>query len=268
MTGSELLSIAPGVRKRIHEATTARRVHFRDATDAEAKEVDEMIADIRAASVNTLSAPVREEQSPPRAYIEEVDESDEDEAPTLLPAEEDPQVSTLAVTTTTSGLSGAAAGNQLVVGPAVSNIRAVWAQINDSAELVECLLDPGSQIVAISEALFERLRLAYNPEITLPMSSANGGVDPSMGMAANVPFHIPGSGITFYLQMHITKAASFDVLLGRPFDELARTCVETGSLKEHRLTITCPNTGTKARVPTFDRGCPPPSQAPAQEQDF
>ena len=268
MTGSELLSIAPGVRKRIHEATTARRVHFRDATDAEAKEVDEMIADIRAASVNTLSAPVREEQSPPRAYIEEVDENDEDEAPTLLPAEEDPQVSTLAVTTTTSGLSGAAAGNQLVVGPAVSNIRAVWAQINDSAELVECLLDPGSQIVAISEALFERLRLAYNPEITLPMSSANGGVDPSMGMAANVPFHIPGSGITFYLQMHITKAASFDVLLGRPFDELARTCVETGSLKEHRLTITCPNTGTKARVPTFDRGCPPPSQAPAQEQDF
>ena len=41
------------------------------------------------------------------------------------------------------------------------------------------------------------------------------------GMAHNVPFTF--GNITLFLQVHIMETTVYDVLLGRPFDALART---------------------------------------------
>jgi hypothetical protein len=70
----------------------------------------------------------------------------------------------------------------------------------DNREEVE-VIDPGSQIIAISEAVCHDIGLAYNPSIKLNMQSANGKVDQSLGLSHNIPCKI--NTITLYLQIHI-----------------------------------------------------------------
>ncbi|EPS92720.1 hypothetical protein FOMPIDRAFT_1078700, partial [Fomitopsis schrenkii] len=55
------------------------------------------------------------------------------------------------------------------------------------------------------------------------MQSANGGVDRSLGLVKNVPCQI--GPITLYLQIHVIQRASYDVLLGRPFDVITESVV-------------------------------------------
>ena len=57
----------------------------------------------------------------------------------------------------------------------------------DNQEYVEAIVDPGSQIIAMSEAVCHDLGLQYNLCIRLYMQSANGEVDQSLGLARNVP---------------------------------------------------------------------------------
>ena len=142
--------------------------------------------------------------------------------------------------------------DSLVVARPLSSLRTVWAHVKDAAEAIECVLDPGSQIVAISEGLCDTLHLVYNPAHTLGMESANGSVNRSLGVAEDVPFVIAGSDITLYLQVHVMRDAAYGVLLGRPFDTLASTIVETGADGTHRLTLRCPNTGRVAVVPMYN----------------
>jgi predicted aspartyl protease len=71
----------------------------------------------------------------------------------------------------------------------------------DNREEVEGIIDPGSQIIAMSEAVCHDIGLAYNLSIKLNMQSANGEVDQSLGLAHNIPCKI--NTITLYLQIHI-----------------------------------------------------------------
>jgi predicted aspartyl protease len=66
---------------------------------------------------------------------------------------------------------------------------------------VEGIIDPGSQIIAMSEAVCHDIGLAYDPSIKLNMQSANGEVDQSLGLSRNVPCKI--NSITLYLQINI-----------------------------------------------------------------
>jgi hypothetical protein len=71
----------------------------------------------------------------------------------------------------------------------------------DNREEVEGIIDLGSQIIAMSEAVCHDIGLAYDPSIKLNMQSANGEVDQSLGLSRNVPCKI--NSITLYLQIHI-----------------------------------------------------------------
>jgi hypothetical protein len=71
----------------------------------------------------------------------------------------------------------------------------------DDREEVEGIIDPGSQIIAMSEAVWHDISLAYDLSIKLNMQSANGEVDQSLSLACNVPCKI--NSITLYLQIHI-----------------------------------------------------------------
>jgi hypothetical protein len=68
----------------------------------------------------------------------------------------------------------------------------------DNREEVEGIIDPGSQIIAMSEAVCHDIGLAYDPFIKLNMQLANGEVDQSLGLARNVPCKI--NSITLYFK--------------------------------------------------------------------
>ncbi|KAF7795692.1 hypothetical protein EIP86_006857 [Pleurotus ostreatoroseus] len=66
--------------------------------------------------------------------------------------------------------------NPIKVAAESKPLRVVHALI-DHRERVECILDPGCQIVAMAERIAVRLGLAWDPSVTLTMQSANGATD-------------------------------------------------------------------------------------------
>jgi len=66
---------------------------------------------------------------------------------------------------------------------------------------VESIINPGSQIIAMSDAVCHDLGLHYDPQIQLNMQSMNGTVNKSLGLARNIPCCV--GDITLYLQIHI-----------------------------------------------------------------
>jgi hypothetical protein len=79
-------------------------------------------------------------------------------------------------------------------------LRSITMVINNREE-VEGIIDPGSQIIAMSEAVCHDIGLAYDLSIKLNMQSANGEVDQSLSLPHNVPCKI--NTIALYLQIHI-----------------------------------------------------------------
>jgi hypothetical protein len=71
----------------------------------------------------------------------------------------------------------------------------------DNREEVEGIIDLGSQIIAMLEAVCHDISLAYDPLIKLNMQSANGEIDQLLGLARNMPCKI--NSIMLYLQIHI-----------------------------------------------------------------
>ena len=141
--------------------------------------------------------------------------------------------------------------DRLIIAKESSAVRSIFAVI-DSAKRKECILDPGCQIVAMSEDICHELALVYDPAIKLNMQSANGTTDWSLGLARNVPFTI--GSITLYMQVHIIGSPAYDILLGRPFDILTESIVRNFANEDQTVTISDPNTGQKYTVPTFPRG--------------
>jgi Protein of unknown function (DUF4100)/Aspartyl protease len=157
-----------------------------------------------------------------------------------------------------------------VVAAESSALRAILPVV-DGQDKVEAILDPGCQIVAMSEEVCNALALHYDPTIRLNMMSANGGVDQSLGLSRNVPFLV--GDITLYLQVHVLRNPAYDILLGRPFDVLTQSVVRNYPDETQTVTILDPNSGKKATVPTIPRGSfrfadRRAKKCPAHSQDF
>ena len=135
---------------------------------------------------------------------------------------------------------------------AESNALRAIQPVVDGQDRVEAILDPGCQIVAMSEEVANALALSYDPTVRLNMVSANGSVDQSLGLARNVPFLV--GDITLFLQVHVLRAPAYDILLGRPFDVLTQSVVRNYANETQTITIIDPNSGKQAIVPTIPRG--------------
>ncbi len=133
-----------------------------------------------------------------------------------------------------------------------SHTLRVITPVVDRQEKVEAILDPGCQVVAMSEEILLALAIPYDPTICLSMISANGNVDETLGIACNVPFLV--GNITLYLQVHVLQAPAYDILLGCPFDVLTKLVIRNYSDENETITICDPNTGCTATVPTVQRG--------------
>ncbi|KAG6825296.1 hypothetical protein H0H93_000868, partial [Arthromyces matolae] len=103
----------------------------------------------------------------------------------------------------------------LIVAKDSEPLRAIMMVV-DGKISVESIVDSGSQIVAMSEEVCNDLHIKFDPTVRLNMQSANGTVDSSLGLARNVPCSI--GDITLYLQIHVLRNPSYDILLGKPFD--------------------------------------------------
>ena len=77
--------------------------------------------------------------------------------------------------------------DHLVVARTSSSVRSIDALIN-SKQKHECILDPGSQVIAMSEAICHEVGLPYDPTLRIRLVSANSTFDYSLGLARNVPF--------------------------------------------------------------------------------
>ncbi|KAF7317593.1 hypothetical protein MKEN_00846400 [Mycena kentingensis (nom. inval.)] len=147
---------------------------------------------------------------------------------------------------------------ELVVSLDSAAIRSVVAVV-DNRQAIEAILDPGSQINAMSEAVCHGLGIPYDPTVVLQMQSANGAVNPSLGLARSVPFRI--GNITLYLQVHVVRNPAYDILLGRPLDILTESVVHNYTNGDQTITLHDPNTGAVSTVPTIPRGSARPSDA-------
>ncbi|KAF8144199.1 hypothetical protein K438DRAFT_2102762 [Mycena galopus ATCC 62051] len=143
--------------------------------------------------------------------------------------------------------------DDLVVSMESSAIRSILPII-DNQQQVESIVDDGLQIIAMSEDVCHELALTYDPRIILRMQSANKSVTPSLGLARNVPFTF--RDITLYLQVHVVRNPTYNVLLGRPFSVLTQSIVRNFANEDQTITICDPNTGNVATIPTIPRGPP------------
>ncbi|SJL08034.1 uncharacterized protein ARMOST_11393 [Armillaria ostoyae] len=143
---------------------------------------------------------------------------------------------------------------QVIVAKDSASLRAVYPVINGAGE-EESVVDGGSQIVSMASAIATKLGVAWDPDITIHMQSANGQLEKTLGLARNVPFLF--NDITVYLQVHIIASPAYKVLLGRPFDVLTESVIRNQADGGQIITITDPNTSRRCTIPTFLRGGPP-----------
>ncbi|KZT23489.1 hypothetical protein NEOLEDRAFT_1212939 [Neolentinus lepideus HHB14362 ss-1] len=124
----------------------------------------------------------------------------------------------------------------------------------DNKEKVEAILDPSSQIIAMSEGVCLSLGVAFDPTVRVQMQSANKTVDLTLGLACNVSFQV--GSITLYLQMHVVRDPAYDILLGQPFDVLTQSNIQNFFNETQTITITDPNSDLVVTIPTYPRGKP------------
>ena len=144
-------------------------------------------------------------------------------------------------------------GGKVKVARDSASLRSIM-MIVEHKEEVECILDNGCMVVAMSDGVCHALGITYDPTFRLQMESANGEVDETLGLARNVPFSI--GPVTLFFQVHVVSSPAYDILLGRPFDVLTESCVKNFRNESQTITITDPNTGKTIAIPTVQRGRP------------
>ena len=232
ITQRELLSLSPEVRAQLRDVTTTRRIPTVTGVTTQASlqiaiNSDDIAYDVTPAfALGYTGDKVLPKGSiiVPDPIEQYYDSLDPGEAPNI---------------------------DRLTVAKESTAIRSIHALI-DNSQKKECTVDPGCQVIAMSESTCHSLSLAYDPRIRLNMESANGTFDWSLGLARNVPFLI--GTITLYLQVHIIRSPSYEILLGRPFDVLTESVIRNFTNEDQTITITDPNTDKQCTIPTFARG--------------
>ena len=262
VTTQELLSLSPEVRAQLRSVTTTRRI-------VSEKEVEK---EVEVIEVKMATEPEydEEEQWP---SIEELDYCMPDEIPYtsgiagVSPVESflvEPSSTKTPRTTIyledpieqyyrTLNPGEDPDPNKLVVAKESCALRSIVPMVDNHLK-VECILDNGCQIIAMSEEVCHELAMIYDPTIVLNMQSANGTIDPSLGLARNVPFRI--GDLTLYMQVHVLRNPAYDILFGRPFDVLTESVIRNYKNEDQTIEVHDPNTGQTVTVPTIPRGPP------------
>ena len=144
-------------------------------------------------------------------------------------------------------------------------LRSVYPVVNNLGT-EEALLDSGSQIVSMSREIAVEFGLTWNPDIVINMESAQGHVEPTLGLARDVPFQF--GELTILLQIHVINKPAYKILLGRPFDALTESEVKNKRDGGQTITLHDPASQLKVVMPTYPRGQPPKSQKTQTDASF
>ena len=128
---------------------------------------------------------------------------------------------------------------QLKQGKMTESLRAIYCFINRVGQ-EECLLDGGSMIVLMHKQVAVQLVLVWDPFISIEMESASNHVEQTLGVTRNVCFEI--GGLKLYLQVHILENPPYRVLLGKLFETLGSTMIQTYENGSAKVVIRDPNT--------------------------
>src|SRR5208282_5685898 len=172
ITQRELLSLSPEVRSQVRDTTITHRIPNKDVPttqnlyqdqDSDYEDIVTTFPVTTYAVADAYNRPIPRDavivEDPVEAYYR-----------SLSPGEE-------------------ANLGHLIVSSDSCAVRSVHSLV-DNSHRVECILDPGCSIIAMSKDICHELGLAYDPSIILQMESANGTLDRSLGLARNVPFQI------------------------------------------------------------------------------
>ncbi|PIL31779.1 hypothetical protein GSI_06483 [Ganoderma sinense ZZ0214-1] len=272
LTPIELLSVAPGIRRKVHEMTTARRVPAAAQEPSSRAQVAAKKVAFATPEASIMIQATDEEPEPASAeagVLDAVEAAEIEEAQILnLSAAGGKHLPAVATLESAGALPAGVLRVTADAAPSIPRgvvdgalavvdrlkIRTIWG-VFAGAEVVECILDGGCQFIAMSEECALRLKLPYDPSVTLRAVAANGSTDRVLGLARNVPLTLPGM-ITVHLQVYIIRNASYDVLLGRPFESFLSARIENRADAEQLVTVRCPNTNITVTIPTLEELVP------------
>ncbi|KIJ08787.1 hypothetical protein PAXINDRAFT_18096 [Paxillus involutus ATCC 200175] len=214
----ELLALSPDLRKHMKEAVTGKRVWGNLLTQADPETPDAQ-AD---ASAHCFELEGRDPEGIAREYGPKLTYSD----------------------------------NGRIVGNHSIPLRYIEATIVGTGRVVRCVLDTGSEVIAMPKALWETLGLVARPEYLMHMQSVNESSDSTIGVIENLGLDL-GVG-ELYLQVQVIPKAPFHILLGRPFHCLMSATTEDFPDGKQLLTLRDPNTGKRYKIPTriWTDNCP------------
>ncbi|KAF7372228.1 hypothetical protein MVEN_00082300 [Mycena venus] len=258
ITTEELLSIAPEVCSYMREVTTYHCLPAKNTkpTDEPAAQLLHSTSDAAPFpdSYPALDAELQQQRSDEAVFAATLDSLPAAYAQAANGSQENlPDDAIIIPDPYAIFYSSGTVPDDLIVSLESSAIHSILPII-DNCQQIECIVDSGSQINAMSEAVCHELALLYDPHVILQMQSANGTVTPSLGLARNVPFRV--GDITLCLQVHIVRNPAYDVLLGHPFEVLTQSVVRNFANEDQTITICDPNTGKLTTVPTVPRGPP------------
>ncbi|THV00693.1 hypothetical protein K435DRAFT_656697 [Dendrothele bispora CBS 962.96] len=152
----------------------------------------------------------------------------------------------------------------IIVGKPSDDLRVTYPIINGSNQMVECIMDNGSQIVSMDTRVASGLHLSWDPDVVIHMQSANGNLNRMKGLARNVPFKF--GDLVVYLQVHVIDNCPYELLVGRPFDVLCETTVQNTQTGDQFITIHDPNSDRRCTIPTYARGQKPEILLPPENK--
>ena len=247
ITYHELLSLAPEVRAQVRDAITSKRVTNKENVQAnllqEASLTEEELSYLMP---DEIPLPFDSEETVPAMTFSKYERRRPTSGAIIVEDPIDQYYRNLEPGEVPDP-------DRLVVAKESSALRSIIPLVDNQLK-VEAILDPGCQIVAMSEDVCHELGLPYDPRIVLNMQSANGAIDPSLGLARNVPFLI--GELTFYMQVHVIRNPAYDILLGRPFDVLTESVVRNFRNEDQTITVHDPNSERVVTIPTSHRGPP------------
>ena len=144
-------------------------------------------------------------------------------------------------------------------------LRSIYPLVNNARQ-EEALLDSGSQIVSMSKDAAISLKMSWDPDISINMQSAQGHVEPTLGLATDVPFTF--GDLTVMLQVHIINKPSYKILLGQPFDALTRSTIQNEKDGSQMVTITDPASDHRIVLPTYPRNQGPSRAVKEDSESF
>jgi len=130
----------------------------------------------------------------------------------------------------------------------MAHLRVIPVLVNRVTE-EEALLDSGSQIISMTRDVAAANKISWDPGLSIQLQSVNGSLSQTCRLAKNVPFTL--GDVTVLLQAHIMEMAPYKILLGRPFDTITKSMIVNDREGNQTINITCPNTGTRAAIPTY-----------------